>query len=579
MKLIFESVTIEGFQSIGSKVTLNLRSQGFVAIKGINEYENKASSNGSGKSSTLESINWCIFGKTSSGVSDVKNRYYPDGCCVSLEFLKDETKYTITRSLDHKKFKSKVQVLKGTEDISCRNKTDTNKLILDRIIPFNQDIFLSTIFLSQGFSGRLSLLTPSARKERLEVLANIDEAINKFKTSISDLKALYTNKVSDLNSKISYLNGQLDIYSKERESTEKLKNDPETPIPDISIDSMILKLNNLKTTLSEVNTKQTNLLLDRSKLSSKALQLEKSRTTLKNKLESLEAKLGTIETKCECPTCHQVITNTISENLVKEFTSEKDDIEKTLISEEQELIECTKQMDQFTVLISSTKEKKNLLEDMYKRTETTINEYEQAVRHNADIQSKLARLSECLEQISRLTTEIEKLDKITNKATINLNITDHMLKLITKEFRTYILSDVVNQMNRKLAEYSKDLFENESDVIRIATDDTKLNIYLDTSLYETLSGGEKKKVDIALVLAQRDIALRLSGFQTNILVCDEILENMDEQAANISLNLLNHVSDEVESLFIISHNNYAIPVDLTITVTKGRDRLSKISFT
>ena len=56
MNLRFKQIDIENFRSI-ARAVVDLENQGTVIVKGINEYEDKATSNGSGKSSKLAHIN------------------------------------------------------------------------------------------------------------------------------------------------------------------------------------------------------------------------------------------------------------------------------------------------------------------------------------------------------------------------------------------------------------------------------------------------------------------------------------------------------------------------------------------
>ena len=53
---------------------------------------------------------------------------------------------------------------------------------------------------------------------------------------------------------------------------------------------------------------------------------------------------------------------------------------------------------------------------------------------------------------------------------------------------------------------------------------------------------------------------------------------MDEKATQITLDLLEKTSEMVESMFIISHNNYAIPADSTLTVIKSNNRIAEIRY-
>ena len=146
MNIRFKSVEINNFRSI-EKAKILLEQRGIVIVKGINEYEDKATSNGSGKSSIFESILFALFEETSEGEKDVANRIINNGYYICLNFQIDENEYKIIRENDGKR--SSVQLYKNDKEISARNKTDTNKLII-QILGVNKNLFLDSIFLSQN---------------------------------------------------------------------------------------------------------------------------------------------------------------------------------------------------------------------------------------------------------------------------------------------------------------------------------------------------------------------------------------------------------------------------------------------
>ena len=96
MNIKFEDIQIENFRSI-EKVHINLQNQGNVIVKGVNEYEDNATSNGSGKSSIFEAIVYALFEETSSGEKDVANRINNKGFIINLNLNIDGIKYTIVR--------------------------------------------------------------------------------------------------------------------------------------------------------------------------------------------------------------------------------------------------------------------------------------------------------------------------------------------------------------------------------------------------------------------------------------------------------------------------------------------------
>ena len=204
MNIKFKSIDIYGFRSL-NKVSVSLDNQGIVIVKGINEYEDKATSNGSGKSSIFEALIYAIFEETSSGEKDVENRILKDGYSIDLKFDIDNDHYRIFRQC--KKDKSTVSFYKNEEDISARNKTDTNKLI-QNILNINKNIFLDSIFLSQNAVTNLASLSPTARKERLEILTNTDQIIEEFKEKIKERQNQYEANCVDCRSNIDKNNGK-----------------------------------------------------------------------------------------------------------------------------------------------------------------------------------------------------------------------------------------------------------------------------------------------------------------------------------------------------------------------------------
>ena len=249
MNIRFDRIDIENFRSI-QRANICLSNQGTVIVKGINEYEDKATSNGSGKSSVFEAIIFALFEETSAGEKDVANRIINNGYSVTLYFSIDGDNYVISRTSSGSK--STVIIHKNDIDISARNKTDTNKLILE-ILGINKSIFLDSIFLSQNANTNLASLTPTARKERLEILTNTDYTINKFKEELKQLQVQYEANCIQAQMEITKLHGKV-------ESLNKQEIDLNKKIDDINRENeRLLGLGNINDIEAEINSTESNL--------------------------------------------------------------------------------------------------------------------------------------------------------------------------------------------------------------------------------------------------------------------------------------------------------------------------------
>ena len=157
-----------------------------------------------------------------------------------------------------------------------------------------------------------------------------------------------------------------------------------------------------------------------------------------------------------------------------------------------------------------------------------------------------------------------------------LDVINNIIRMSGNQFKAYLLQDIIRQLNIELEQLSKSLFDDR--IITIACDN-KLDILLNDKYYEQLSGGEQRKCDIGLIIAQRKLAQKMQSISSNILIMDEIFDGLDDVSFNIVLDLLSDEMQDVEDNIIISHRNIEeIPFDHKIEVIKNEDNISSVKF-
>lgn len=647
MNIKFTSIELSGFRSI-DQAKVNLDNQGIVIVKGINEYEDNATSNGSGKSSIFEGIIYALFEETSSGEKDVENRILCNGFTIKLEFIIDNINYTIYR--EGKKGKTSVILYKDNVDISARTKSETNKLILS-ILGISKSIFLDTIFLSQNAVTNLASLQPTARRERLEVLTNTDYTITLFKDKVKEQQSLYEDQCNNLQSSLSKLQGNkeslqqqlteinykieevnrqiaqrdllgnIDSINNEIEVTNKnieiqkddLKNkEEEIEVIQKEITDFIQtgnednqlkieqceKINNLKKDLDN-NNNSINL---------NNYQIEQSN----NNIDKEKREIEKIKNSDTCPTCGRKYENINEEhinNIIKEhedlinlelqkqldyknnnesFYNNIKDIESRISSEQTILNEIDNRICLFNEELRS-KENKRTLRAAEKQTINNninvLNNHLNELQFKKDqiLSFKVGNKEEFEKMQIDIQSKILDIEKEVNEINLNysktldlVNTAKHMIQLITKEFRTYLLQNSLKYLNKTLENYSKQLFSNDGDVIKIEENDTKLDITLGNASYESLSGGERTRVNIALLLAQKSLAQMIGNISCNIIILDEILGYCDGQAETVVIDLITKELDSLESIYMVSHKEIPIGYDKELIIIKDKSGLSKI---
>lgn len=584
MRIDFKNVHIENFKSIAD-ANIALNEQGIVKVLGINDYESNASSNGAGKSSIFMAIFWALYGRDPKGIANLTNRYTKGECCVALDFVIDKVTYKVVRSFRGSQL---CELYIDGQDRSARNRTDTDRIIKEDILKMSPDIFLSLIYLSQGFSNRLTSLTPTARKDRLEQLTGTSDKVDSF----SDILADYESARNDAGLTLVTSRSQVVGY---RESLNNMIAEAENEIKTIQnrIDyyedetgkryyrADISKLQSLLSEYTEtIDTKQHQIdeaVLNYNNLNSEYQKVSNDLRHNNNELSSASANLAEVNKPAPiCPTCHQPLPQNNAEELRLKY---KDIIDNcTSAIKEMEAVSA-----QYREAISKSDEAIQLMRQDLSRSQQDRTRVSNIIskiplQYNVstkDIEERIVKMSK---DLSNVDNDIKSLDQQIVVSDTKLGVIKHCRQLVTKAFRSYLLESAIRFLNERLAAYSRQLFSNSSDIVRFDSDSNKIELYLGDVLYDTLSGGEARKADLAVVLAQRDLASEVAGTSCNILVLDEIMESMDETATQVTLGLLEQTSQNVESMFIISHNNYAIPADSKLYVKKGANRIASVYY-
>lgn len=686
MNIVFKTLEMENFQSIGyAKIDLDER--GTTIVKGINNYEENTDSNGSGKSSIFEGLYFSLFGKTTTGLTNVSNRYTGKDYKLSLEFVLDDVTYKIIRN------GTKVTLLQNDEDISRRNKSDTDTFIRDNILKVSPEIFLNIIYLAQGFKARLSALTAGGRKDQIEEIIGTSEITENFRIQMQDLKEKLNTELNETNNKISYNNGTVnqintnkDNYQKEinrileerknkaskeqlLDNLQKVKeslsnketklNETNNKINEIkelnsSKEKDLLKIDNEMNQLSlqasekttAINTEIYNKTLEVEKASNeKILELNQSMSSISNETSTLLAQKVSLENKMKenknqievlrtsdtCPTCGRKFDNINQEHLISEIQKYidsnleiqnqiKDITDKVLknetdtanLKQQMETIKANIQNEKFKVaepyqnqikeisealakdIANKQKEKEEISKEIKPYSEeqsiadglskeintiksniivleNEINSYNEESTENYE---KL--IKDCDKEIVKYVKENEILQKSCSELEEKIGVATHSISLISREFKNYLLKSAIEFLNNRLDYYSSQLFSNESDKVRFVQDGNKLDIYLGDAIFESLSGGEKRKVDIIIMLAQKELASNMSNTYSNILIMDEIFDGLDSKSIDKVVEILNLVSKDINTMFIVSHKDLPIGHDSTILVIKDKTRISKV---
>lgn len=619
MHINFRKIKLHNFLSFGDS-TLFFEDDGFIRVTGVNESpDDHAISNGSGKSSLWEAIVWALTGSTIRGTKQISNIYGEDGTYVDLEFEIDGISYQILRSKDHQEYKTNIRIFVDGKDCSGKGIRDSEK-ILEQLLPdITPSLLGSVIILGQGLPQKFTNNSPSGRKEVLEKLSKSDFMIEDLKNRVSSRKnQLHTeirsieDELLTIKTTIKNVDEQLEVSKKALEvldNTELQNQYAETELQlvvyqsDLDAHQLILedaqeRLNSINKNLQEVSKqKEDRKQTVEVEFSDDISFAESQVNALLIEKTSTERELSRMESiKDRCPTCGQTLpdvhkpdTDSIKESLAtitQSYNSAKSNLEELVNRKKQKIQEIDE-------LFSD-------MWDSYRKDISDVTAFiEEQKKHinvmNANINVYASKLNELQKLLTEFDTQVNyynttiqscssRLHELNDKLLYNTNEKDLQqthLEVITKfetalkrDFRGYLLSNVIEFIQRTVKMYSSIIFDN--DKIDFYLDGNNVEItYLDKS-YENLSGGEKQKIDIILQLSIRDMLCSHLGFTSNILVLDEVFDGLDMIGCQKILDVISNLSD-IKNVFIVTHRkDLSIPMDKELLVVKSSLGISEI---
>lgn len=612
----FKYIILHHFMSYDHS-EFDLDRNGYIFISGINNNEiDNAKSNGSGKSSLFSALCWCLTGETPNGNKKVENIYLSGETYVEVIFTLNNNEYILKRT----KNPSNLIIIINGGNKSGKGIRDSEKLLSEYLPDITSSLINSVIILGQGLPKRFTNNTPAGRKEILEKLSNSDFMISDIKERIKNRsdeleenKLQINNRIIENSTKINLLGKLISEYtsnldninlSKLEIELDKLKSDKIKLQQDIDsfssakeeVDIQLkLQQTKLENISSEYNNELNSLdLIDEEKIVSLVSEIASLKAALKIKQDEIN-KLESITDIC--PTCGQkipgvtkidtsqlkidrdniednisILSLTLEENknynstVLNSFNSKYEEKKKELNN----TISIFKSdIDNYTNIISNKNIEYKKISDEILKIEIDINNI---TKTKEELKSKIIENSfekDILEKsVETDNLIIEDLDK-------RLDIIYKINTIIKRDFRGYLLSNIIEFINTRCQLYSVEVFGSNNFLFEL--DGNNILISYDNKEYESLSGGEKQKVDIIIQLAIRDMLCNYLNFSSNILVLDEITDSLDIIGSQNILNLISKELLDVEAIYIISHHSdFSIPWDEEITIVKDDNKISRI---
>jgi len=152
--------------------------------------------NGNGKTSFVDAIIWCLYGRSICSVDEVVNRVTKKDCKVEVNLDIGNDNYSIIRYRNHTEHGNKLLIFKNRENISRRTMNDTQDLIDETILIQYNAMVSSTLFSSELY---ISFLRAKVT-DRLKIIESIFslKEIQEYYEAIREMRKPISDRIGEL---------------------------------------------------------------------------------------------------------------------------------------------------------------------------------------------------------------------------------------------------------------------------------------------------------------------------------------------------------------------------------------------
>lgn len=619
---------IDNFLSV-RKARTELNDKGLVLIMGNNEDEDTFDSNGAGKSTTFsEAPTWCLFGETIRGHRGDKvcNRDIKSGTRVAMGLLDDNgDKYEIIRHRKHKTHKNHVLLFRNDENITGKSDTDTNNAIID-LLQMDFLTFTNSIMFGQGLNKMFAMATDGEQKKVLEQMLQIDifkdcqDRAKQYAADIQKQKDLSQNYVKMLEDKRETLLKTVnELETKEAELGEKVAERisilrTERDGYGQSIDNLgdtsriegdIEYLQGVVSKLDDKLSEYDDFITKRNMLEGEERSLSREYSALERKLASSiqnlrDVKIGKNIPK-NCAECGQPLpqedTSRIERHLEGAIEKLELDCERKM-NELTEIRDLLNQVNEHLKGRTKYEQNKRAIESDIRDMQENIRKAQTSETYYKNMIISINIQIKQQEDLLNTTYTVLIEDTMSQVELINLELNDIYRKLedLNGELELYnfwiasfgnqgiksVLLDSVTPYLNTRANYYLTKMTGASIEVKFNTQDTlksgekrdkfKIGVINEhgDDTYAGNSGGEKRRIDIAINMALQDLVSSRSNKSLDIVVYDECYEGLDEIGCQSVIDLLQEKAETFGSVFVITHNdNLKQMFNKSVLITKG----------
>ncbi|HHZ7430509.1 TPA: AAA family ATPase [Klebsiella pneumoniae] len=566
---------------------------------------------------------------------DVLSTGHEKNCRVKVTIEDEGKRYAIIRHRKHKEFKNRL-IVRGEDGDMTKGKDSLTQEFVERLIGASKEVFMASIYASQEAMPDLPGMSDKNLKTIVEEAAGVDRltkayAIARERANAAAARMETTKtKMDACLSLVESAQNELESAKTSSEAWERDRNErldvarADLVGAEVTLTEVKMELRSLPEQIRDTENaigKEREKLASKEEHDAKLVKVRGAITDIRasiriteniqkeamQRARAFKVKAEEVNTKVgePCPTCGKAYCvedlSTVKESFVEQARSEISQAQAsaTSVAKYQEHLEKALKIE--SSLVASTPDVSAIIsriEQLTKELGTLRHREKEVVAVEALVARARSEVDRITKEINPFLAVIKRHEESLAANKSNYGVLKTELKNIQEQallldkarlvyspagVRSHILTSVTPFLNAQTAEYLNTLSDGNIVAEWSTMESTKKGEWRDkfnisvrkigaSKTFQTLSGGEKRKVRIACSLALQDLVASRASKNIELFIGDEIDDALDTAGLERLMGILEAKARERGTVMIISHKEMKswFRETITVEVKEGR---------
>lgn len=566
---------------------------------------------------------------------DVLSTGHEKNCRVKVTIEDEGKRYAIIRHRKHKEFKNRL-IVRGEDGDMTKGKDSLTQEFVERLIGASKEVFMASIYASQEAMPDLPGMSDKNLKTIVEEAAGVDRLTKAYAIARERANAaaarMETTKTK-MDACLSLVESAQNELESAKTSSEAWERDRSERLDvaradlvgaEVTLTEVEMELRSLPEQISDTENaigKEREKLASKEEHDAKLVKVRGAITDIRasiriteniqkeamQRARAFKVKAEEVNTKVgePCPTCGKAYCvedlSTVKESFVEQARSEISQAQAsaTSVAKYQEHLEKALKIE--SSLVASTPDVSAIIsriEQLTKELGTLRHREKEVVAVEALVARARSEVDRITKEINPFLAVIKRHEESLAANKSNYGVLKTELKNIQEQallldkarqvyspagVRSHILTSVTPFLNAQTAEYLNTLSDGNIVAEWSTMESTKKGEWRDkfnisvrkigaSKTFQTLSGGEKRKVRIACSLALQDLVASRASKNIELFIGDEIDDALDTAGLERLMGILEAKARERGTVMIISHKEMKswFRETITVEVKEGR---------